>query len=312
MSKMRTRLFLLSATVGLLTLQPIAHAGVLGVAEGYNAFIFGNMSVQDSDTEGAVAVGGNATYTSYSIAQSLGNSGTNLVVGGNLNFSNGTIYGNTVVGGSATISSASTGSVTSHVSTPTLPINFSAAQTNLTQTSTYLNGLSNTGSYVDAWGSLTFTGSNDGLNVFSIAASTLDSSYGITINIPSDAFAIVNVIGSTSVSLPNVGFNFNSTDVLWNLSGVTTLSMASFNGSILAPSANVSFNNGALNGTLVANCLTGSGQLNDVLFNHTVSQPNLGPSTSTVPLPASVEGGLVLLSGMGIVGAYRRWRKVLS
>jgi choice-of-anchor A domain-containing protein len=333
------KFFLLSAGLGFLAIQSAVHAGVLGVAEEYNAFIFQNMN-QTSDTEGALAVGGNLILNNYSVGLDVSGSNTNLVVGGSLTFHGGSINGSTVVGGNATFTNtAPAGNVTVGgnytsdnqpsgtvfykgtfsapswanpgvaVSSVTLPVDFSAAQTSLTQTSTSLKSMPSTGSFVDSFGSLTFTGTNAGLNVFSIAANTLDSSNGITITIPSGAFAIVNVTGSTSVSLPNVGLNFNSADVLWNLSGVTTLSMSSFDGSILAPSANVTFNSGALNGTLVANSLSGGGQLNEDLFQHTVLTPSFGP---TVPLPASVEGGLVLLAGMGIVGAYRRRRKIAS
>ena len=69
-----------------------SFANSLGVADGFNAFIFNNMN-QTSDSERALAVGGNLTVSSYSIASKGSNSTTNLVVGGNFNATYGTVTG---------------------------------------------------------------------------------------------------------------------------------------------------------------------------------------------------------------------------
>ncbi|HEY1686979.1 MAG TPA: choice-of-anchor A family protein [Tepidisphaeraceae bacterium] len=338
---------ILWAVAGILAFQSATWAnGILGVAQDYNAFIFGNMN-QSSDSEGALAVGGNLTLTSYSVASSLGNTGTHLVVGKNLTMiTGGSVNGDSYIGGDASFGVvAPTGNVydvgnySSFVdptgtvyygksfSAPswvkpavkdtsiTLPVDFNQAQTDLTTTSKYLNGLTNTGTYVDSFGALTFTGSVDGLNVFSISASELAAGSEIHINIPSNGFAIVNVTGATSVTLPNVGFWLNSADVLWNLYDFSSITMGSFDGSILAPSAAVSFPSGDLNGTLVAASLDdtvngGSGELHNVPFTYNIPVLTGAPPT-TVPLPPSVIAGGALLGILGLVKLRKRRRDSL-
>ena len=81
--------------------------GPLGVAGGFNVFVFGNDSQSGTDTQGRVAAGGNATFSNYSEGSSLTNShGTRdeFIAGGNLSFSSGTVAnGNVVYGGTANL-----------------------------------------------------------------------------------------------------------------------------------------------------------------------------------------------------------------
>lgn len=61
------------ATLGVISLLEPAMAVNLGIAQDYNVFVFGDMN-QSSDAEGRVAVGGNATFTNFGIADRLQNS----------------------------------------------------------------------------------------------------------------------------------------------------------------------------------------------------------------------------------------------
>src|SRR6185295_12199182 len=56
----------------------------LGTAGGFNLFVLGNLTQSGSDTEGRMAVGGNATLASYSVGARLTGASDVLVVGGNL------------------------------------------------------------------------------------------------------------------------------------------------------------------------------------------------------------------------------------
>ena len=42
-----------------------------GLANDYNVFVFGNISLSNTDAEGRVAVGGNATLNNYGVGASI-------------------------------------------------------------------------------------------------------------------------------------------------------------------------------------------------------------------------------------------------
>lgn len=42
-----------------------------GLANDYNVFVFGNLSLSNTDAEGRVAVGGNATLSNYGIGAGI-------------------------------------------------------------------------------------------------------------------------------------------------------------------------------------------------------------------------------------------------
>lgn len=96
----------LKNTLGVLALSLMslgsaaAATNALGLDSGLNLLTFGDL-VATSDTEGRVAVGGNAIFSNYSINEK-GRAGNALTVAGNLTWNGGTINGNTVVGGNFT------------------------------------------------------------------------------------------------------------------------------------------------------------------------------------------------------------------
>jgi choice-of-anchor A domain-containing protein len=81
----------------------------LGAASGYNAFVLGNFTESNTDSQGAIAVGGNfapAGNGTFTIASSHGGDGAgiyDLVVAGNFTDNNGTLGGGSAfVGGNMT------------------------------------------------------------------------------------------------------------------------------------------------------------------------------------------------------------------
>jgi len=72
-------------------------------AKDFNLFVLNNVNEQGSDTEGRVAVGGNAVFKPYTVGAKVSNSTTNLVVGGNLDQQYGSFTGSAFVGGNATL-----------------------------------------------------------------------------------------------------------------------------------------------------------------------------------------------------------------
>jgi choice-of-anchor A domain-containing protein len=313
----------------------MASTNALGLDPTLNLLVFQNFAPTSSDVEGRVAVGGNATMSSYSInAHNL--AGTALTVGGNLDFSNGNITGNTVVGGNLAsayggsysgnvavggnlnasngISGGSNTSVTVWGSTTgyspyyqrtlvqgsgsfSQGVNFNALQTSLTGLSTRLDTLA-AGSAIDVHGTLNFNASNaNGINVFDITG--LQAAQNMQINgLGASGTVIINVLGST-VDFGNHGFtNFNNR-VLFNLPTATLLTIASVDASILAPLASVNGGYGRINGQVVVNNWASSVQINDVPFAGNVP---LAP----VPEP---ETYAMLLAGLGLIGAAVKRRK---
>ena len=312
----------------------LAHGSVLGVAGDYNVFTFGDFS-GNSDSQGRVAVGGNATLTNFGIGSSLGAASATdpytLVVGGNLTYQNGqTNYGGVAVGGTAGLtnigvngnvnvdgalttqngqingkvsaaswSSQSTGgpSGTTGTAAPISSIvDFAGIQTALDNNSMSWGALTSTGSITSSYGSLTLTGSSSGFNVFDLTSAQLaGATGGVTISAPAGSTVLVNVSG-TAASFPNTGYNLNgisSQNVIFNFDNATTLSgSGGFNGSILAPYANFTFNNGQINGNVIVESMSGSGETHDVSFDGSL------PGASPVPEPSSF---LLLSTGFGMM-----------
>ena len=65
-----------------------------GLANNYNVFVSGNMSLSNTDAEGRVAVGGSATLSNYGIGAGIvplppANTDPSFVVDGNINVTGG-------------------------------------------------------------------------------------------------------------------------------------------------------------------------------------------------------------------------------
>lgn len=252
----------------------------LGPATGYNVFVLGDVNL-DSDTEGKMAIGGNATLRNYSVGL-MDQGGDALVVGRNLDFQNGTVYGNAVVGGTSKLTNVNFqgGGLKSGS-----PIDFGKAGQSLLNLSTSYLSNSATNAEVTSSGGINLAGTGS-TNVFNLAGTALAKASSLNFN-GSGSF-IVNVSGK-EVSFQNFGFFLNGIDkqnILFNFFEATniTASGLGIEGSILAPKAKVVFNNGQMNGTLVAASLEGNGQ-----FNH-VGRPPVEQPPASVPEPAALAG----------------------
>lgn len=249
-------------------------AGPLGIATEFNVFVFEDFSHNSSDVGGRVAVGGNATLSGHGVGTAISNSaGTrdDLIVGGNLNFSNGNVYsGNVVVGGTATLATDATisgGSLHSG-----MPIDFAAAQAALTAKSAAWAQLTANGLTEDRYGGTFLTGTDTELNIFDLSATQLASTWGVTVEVPSGSAVIVNIHGTTA-QMQNFAFTLtgaNRQRLIWNFHEAETLSIQGINvpGVVMAPHAAVTFNNGSLDGQIIARSLSGSGEPHWFPFTH--------------------------------------------
>ena len=163
-------------------------------------------------------------------------------------------------------------------------------------TSALIGGMSQTGSYTEDWGHLTFVGA-EGVNVVIVSAQELMAASKFTIDAPAGAIVYVNV-PDADVTLDWTAWNYEggiqAEDVLLNMPNAGHLDLFSTNAvNILAPLAATNFEVGLLAGTLVVGDLQGGGQVNLGCFDH----------GSIIPEPASI---LLLAGGAGAAMLRRR------
>jgi choice-of-anchor A domain-containing protein len=297
----------LIATLGA-TLAGSASAAVIGPASGYNVFIFGSGSFmsQNTDTMGNLAAGGDVSLMNYAVAQGIAGDATaatnpaRLVVGGKLTATNGGVGSNqngAIYYGTATPSLTSFTARGGQFANQSL-VNFGASTSLYQNLSTQLGGLAATGntSFDANSDTLSFTGSNSGLNVFTVSAATLSASKGIDISATAGSTVLINVTGTGTASFSNgsvVESGATGAAVLYNFISATGVNLTGSkdpNGSILAPDAAVTGGFGALSGQLIAASYSGNTQFNDVEFSGTLP----------VPVPAAI-----WLFGSGLLGLGR-------
>lgn len=293
-----------------------------GVAAGYNTFILGNFS-GSSDTQGKLAVGGNATLRNYSVGDQLPSSttGDTLVVGGNLNYRGGRVYyGDVAVGGNANIDQGVYWGLRNNGQTLTdnlgasLPIDFTAAGQYLRNLSTSLATLAATGAATSKWGGMFLTGDGSSdLQVFYVDGALLSSAtwWNALASIPSDAHILLNIMGkNVSMTGGQQVLASLSDRVLFNFYEAETLSVygISVEGSILAPMADIIRAEGVIQGQLIAKSMTGSLQQN--LNPYAPYNPGGGPP----PSAATPEPGSLLLLGSGLAAllGWNRRRRGLA
>jgi choice-of-anchor A domain-containing protein len=270
-----------------------------------------------TDAEGRVAVGGNANLTGFGINDkgSIDSpTAPALVVGGNLNYNMGTItYGSALVGGTATTNQVGFGQAGAGagLTAGSQPIAFAAAYADLSARSQSWGGLTANGnlSFNANSGRYDLTGNSSTLNVFSLTSANLASfiQKGLDLIAPTGSTILINVSGPTANFTQYQMFrNGNSqgvdTKVLWNFTDATSISMDgfSFRGSILAPNAVLTHNNGNIEGTaIVGSVAAGNGEFHRYLFTGDLPPPATPPA---VPAPAGlVLVGIGALCGVGFI-----------
>lgn len=282
------------------------RAATYSLASGYNIYVLGDLKLSNVDAEGRVAVAGNAKLANYGIGSKFsGNpsaAGTTLVVGGDLDYRGGEVhYGSAVHGGTLT---GNFGIPRGSVSQGN-PLDFAGLSNELTTASSYLGALESTGTTTLQWGGVYLTGTGKDLNVFTLEAAALASANHFVIDAPAGATVLVNITGNAG-TMKGMGFDFRDYNgdgtgstsmqkVLYNFVDATSLNIHSIGvkGSILAPKANVTFQNGNIDGQLIAGSLEGNGEAHQYAFEGDL------PSSLQVPEPSSLllaaAGGLLVL-----------------
>lgn len=300
-----------AAVVSLLGFASVATAADLGMAEDYNVFTINKLDQDGGTTQGSIAAGGNATIKSASIGGSpTGSAQPAVVVGGNLTIKNGgsISHGGICVGGNTNLPSYYYTNYSVQSNCSSLPVDFSMASRYLVSESSYLGALSSTGAVTNSYNKLTLTGTSTGVNVFYVSSTQLSGAWGLYVDVPKGATAVVNVEGKqvtfkNGVNSADGGFSLDASRVLYNFYEASEVNLGglTLNGSVLAPNATVNFKGGNLNGTMVA-------------YNFNESSLAIGKSRfqGTLPSPVPEPSGAMAfcLGAMGLVGAI--WRRTQS
>ncbi|MFE5792470.1 choice-of-anchor A family protein [Streptomyces sp. NPDC056503] len=250
----------------------------LGTAGLYAEFVERD-SVRHSDSEGAVAVGGDAKFgdpkqpSGFSVGHQLGSAdldrlpgGHSLVVGGTLSanqvvITKGTGIAGKVVNASGGKNFGVDGTITEGAS----PVDFGKEFAELRTRSTGWAGEKPNGTVSAAGDGLFLTGTDGTLNVFAVDAADLQKARAITLDVPVGASTLVNVLGATydmsanatygvyyknlaggapvvdDYNVPDPAYRTIRSRLLWNFPQATTVkkNYTSWPGTILAPLATV-------------------------------------------------------------------------
>ena len=322
-----------------LSTQASALSIDLGSASGYNLFIKENFTQPGADSQGKIAIGGNADIGSYDVGVNYepgthrdgkqfwtesGQYSDVLVVGGNLttaSWARDNIKGNLVLGGNFT-NSGGEKSVLGEISS-VQTINFDSAFKEFTDLSQELASHKNTGELTfkyNNWLMLDGTADSD-VYFANITGNMLASATDLTAaGLDKNDTLIINVSGKT-INFDSLNYGqreaFGALDmlgshILFNFFEAEDITFSGgIKGNFLAPNANFNFLHGDLSGQVIAKSWTGGwgaqANLWDGFFVPPVdtTPPPTTPPVVTVPEPSSV---FLLFCGLLALLVIRRTR----
>ncbi|HYI03220.1 immunoglobulin-like domain-containing protein [Hyalangium sp.] len=253
-----------STAVRQLTVGPCVRCLPVHLSE-FNLFLLESYT-GGHDVEGKVAAGGDITLTDFAVGARVpdGNIAHTLVAGRNLSLSRGGVWGDAWHGGTYSADASVVyprGSVAQGT-----PIDFGARFAELRQLSAQLGGLAATGATrLEPWGGIFLRGTDPSVNVFDMDASTFTGAALWSIDAPAGSLVVVNIRGASATFTGFGTFFSGGIDqhgVLYNFVDATRINAHGFGfwGTVLAPQAHLTFNNGSWDGGIYARSLTGNAE----------------------------------------------------
>jgi len=267
----------------------------LGRAGEFDVFVVEDMTADNTDVEGRIAIGGNGTFNHMGFGTRLTDndaaSRSTMVVGGDLRFTHGSVRGEAIVSGSMGVTEEAY--VGGQFNVGKSPINFDAAQKHLIDVSNTIASLNATSATnVTPWGAITMNAAGAaGTQIFDLDGADLEQAVSWDIFADAGSTVIVNITGDDllvtnfQMSLNGQPLNTGSTapfNVLLNFNDATKLESTAFSwqGTVLAPTADVTFNNGHINGQMYVKSITGGAEYHLVPMQ--IDLPPVDPTTQTV------------------------------
>ena len=285
-------------------------ANPLGAASPYTEFVQTN-GQRDSESEGAIAYGGNLNASGMTVGTRLNvaSSFPALVVNGSsqsFNLQKGSAYvpghtGNVNFNGGGTyLTTAPIDFTSAFTALTTASNNYAAATPNATATVINTNGANPAGISLGG-NAIYLKGTDTTRNVFSVTQAQLSGNVAVLIEVPAGSTALINVSGNSPKVEGNMYFKvgnswtqaqdnatagFNS-KTLWNFPTANTVTLntgSAFAGTILAPGAVVKADNvGHTIGQVIAKQFNSERETHQALFDGCLPEPPSGPTGPTGP-----------------------------
>lgn len=275
-----------------------------GLAKDYNVFVFGDLTLSNTDAEGRVAVGGNATLSNYGVGASISplppaNTDPSFVIRGAVNVTNGSnASGNTVISPTSTVLNYTMGNPNGSLIVGT-PIDFVEAERYLTCASVFWATLEPNGVGEVVFGQLNLTATDPILNIFTFESTdiygtglALNQLNGINIIAPVESTILINITGPSiqygSYQIFRNGTaatRDNAKRIVWNFPEALTWSnnTTAIYGSVLAPFADATTTFSQINGNIIFASFSGNAESHNELFEGDLPEATvyLLPTSST-------------------------------
>jgi choice-of-anchor A domain-containing protein len=230
----------------------------------FTLYVNGNYS-GGHDVRGKVGAGGDISMEHFSVGAGLQADDTQnvLISGGALNILHGGVFGDAHYGTTTTAN----GTVTFARGALSLDTSYDfwTKSDDLATLSGIISAATVNGKTTfQSWGGLYLQGTHTQVNVFEVKASQLSATKYFSVKVPSGSVAVVNVTGYEAqiANFSNSYSGVNATGVLFNFPSASHLNIFNYGvfGTILAPYADIDFNNGSWDGGIYSNSLTGNGE----------------------------------------------------